>query len=332
MGGGSHRYSGYSSKSTSKASKSSYSSSSSSSAPSTYTAPAPSFHEAEAKSAASSVLSADQKDAMMSSFSMGEGTTGIDVCFSFDTTGSMYPCLQEVRDKLKEITTRLLKEIPNIRIAILAHGDYCDFKEYVTKYIDFTTDSQALCHFAETVSKTGGGDLPEAYELALQDANKLSWDQTHSKALVMIGDEVPHAPSYTTEKIFWKNEVKQLKEKGVVIYGVQALNVSRANPFYSEVSTLTGGYHLRLTNFALITEMFVAVCFRATSSEKYEEYKQNVEKDGKMNTQVQAMLTSMDKPTEKQEFDIKTDWWDPKYDHGKPSYKYCHQTQKWSHC
>lgn len=59
---------------------------------------------------------------MLSSFVHSADKTGIDVAFSFDTTGSMYPCLEEVRTKLQEITTRLLKDIPNIRIALIAHG------------------------------------------------------------------------------------------------------------------------------------------------------------------------------------------------------------------
>ena len=47
----------------------------------------------------------------------------IEVVFSFDTTGSMYPCLTQVRRKIKETVTRLLDEIPGIRIGIIAHGD-----------------------------------------------------------------------------------------------------------------------------------------------------------------------------------------------------------------
>jgi hypothetical protein len=60
--------------------------------------------------------------AMLSSFVHSADKTGIDVVFSFDTTGSMYPCLEEVRTKLQEITKRLVKDIPNIRIALIAHG------------------------------------------------------------------------------------------------------------------------------------------------------------------------------------------------------------------
>lgn len=51
--------------------------------------------------------------------------------------------------------------------------------------------------------------------------------------------------------------------------------------------------------------MFVAVCFRAASQEKFEEYKKQVEEKG-ANTQVQQMLSDLAKPTEKVYFTMHT--------------------------
>jgi hypothetical protein len=274
-------------------------------------------------------LNDNEKQAMLSSFVHSADKTGIDVAFSFDTTGSMYPCLEEVRTKLQEITKRLLKDIPNIRIALIAHGDYCDHGNYVAKALDFTNDPAKLAQFAKEVPKTGGGDLPEAYEFVLREVRNLSWDPNHSRALVMIGDEIPHAPSYTTEKIFWKTELKKLSEMGIVVYGVQALNSQGATPFYSEIATQTGGFHLRLRDFSLITEMFVAVCFRATSQEKFEEYQNQVEEDGRMTSEVRNMLNEMAAPTAKKTFYVQADWWDLQYDKGRPQYAYDAQRQQW---
>jgi hypothetical protein len=47
----------------------------------------------------------------------------IDLVFSFDTTGSMYPCLTQVRKEVKETVQRLFDEIPTVRIGIIAHGE-----------------------------------------------------------------------------------------------------------------------------------------------------------------------------------------------------------------
>ena len=51
---------------------------------------------------------------------------------------------------------RLQKEIPGIRVAIIAHGDYCDASySYVTSILDFSTDEKELCDFVEKVGSTG---------------------------------------------------------------------------------------------------------------------------------------------------------------------------------
>ena len=85
----------------------------------------------------------------------------IEVVFSFDTTGSMYPCLTQVRKKIGSTVSRLMKEVPGIRIGIIAHGDYCDAgATYVTKALDLTDDEGAVCRFVERVGPTGGGDAP----------------------------------------------------------------------------------------------------------------------------------------------------------------------------
>ncbi len=57
---------------------------------------------------------------------------------------------------------RLLRDIPGIRIGVLAHGDYCDYRHsYVVKTQDLTSDVNVLCDFVEDVPSTGGGDMPE---------------------------------------------------------------------------------------------------------------------------------------------------------------------------
>lgn len=42
-----------------------------------------------------------------------------------------------------------------MRIAVIAHGDYCDASTYVTKIVDFTTDGKKLCNFVQNVQGTG---------------------------------------------------------------------------------------------------------------------------------------------------------------------------------
>jgi len=114
-----------------------------------------------------------------------------------------------------------MKDIPKIRIGIIGHGDYCDQACAIT-ILDLCDDPNKICNFVDQVPATSGGDAPENYELALREATKLSWSEDYLKALVIIGDEVPHPLSYTTEKINWFDEVDKLAGMGVKIYGVKA--------------------------------------------------------------------------------------------------------------
>lgn len=50
------------------------------------------------------------------------GGSKIQIIFSFDTTGSMYGCLEEVRQKVSETISLLMSDIPSIQIGIIAHG------------------------------------------------------------------------------------------------------------------------------------------------------------------------------------------------------------------
>eukprot|EP01117_Protostelium_nocturnum_P001180 TRINITY_DN114_c0_g1_i2.p1 TRINITY_DN114_c0_g1~~TRINITY_DN114_c0_g1_i2.p1 ORF type:complete len:333 (-),score=113.91 TRINITY_DN114_c0_g1_i2:154-1152(-) len=140
-------------------------------------------------------LNAEDEAALFDSFA--GASSDVEIVFSFDTTGSMASCIQQVRAKLKESIERLTKDIPSIRIGIIAHGDYCDGAN-VIKTIDLTGDAEELVKFVNNAGSTGGGDAPEAYEYALRKANEFSWTGGCSKALVVIGDDVPHPPGYTS--------------------------------------------------------------------------------------------------------------------------------------
>src|ERR1700722_14874364 len=161
-------------------------------------------------------------------------TTPVEAVFSFDTTGSMYPCLTQVRRNVKSTGARLGEESPGIRIGIIAHGDYCDKGvTYVTKHLALTDDVDAICRFVENVGPTGGGDAPECYELVLREAQSQPWTVAATKALVLIGDEVPHPPAHNPGRLDWRQEAVALTKAGVAVYDVKALNRSHASKFYA---------------------------------------------------------------------------------------------------
>jgi hypothetical protein len=227
----------------------------------------------------------------------------IEVVFSFDTTGSMYPCLTQVRRKVGDTVKRLMKEIPGIRIGIIAHGDYCDAgSTYVTKALDLTSDGDAIVRFVEKVGPTGGGDAPECYELVLHEARSLSWTKDYTKVFVLIGDDVPHGPKQNPKKLDWRAEVDALGAMGVPVYGVQCLNRTHATPFYKELARGSGGFHISLDQFAYVTDMILAVCYKQSSDEKLGEYEREIKKEGRMNRGLDKMFGAMMKREASAEF------------------------------
>lgn len=200
----------------------------------------------------------------------------IDLVFSFDTTGSMYPCLTQVRRYIVDAVHFLFSRIPNLRIGIIAHGDYCDHEDCI-QTLDLTTDERAIVNFVRGVPATGGGDADECYELVLHDARGLSWTAGKQKALVLIGDCNPHKVGYCfgshRNPYSWINEAEMLVAAGIQVYPVQALGRRSSDLFYDHLAAISGTPKLELPQFADILDILTGICFQqAGQLPEFEEY------------------------------------------------------------
>lgn len=214
-----------------------------------------------------------------------EGT--IDLVFTFDTTGSMYPCLTQVRRYIAKIIDYLFANIPNLRIGIIAHGDHCDGKKIVT-VLDLTNNKDALKEFVLKVPSTNGGDSDEAYEFVLNRARTMSWTAGKNKALVMIGDANPHKVGYRygsyVNDLDWENEAALLLEAGIKVIPVQALANRWANNFYDGLSAISGMPKIELEQFADINDVIMALCMSRAG--KIVEFEKTLEKRGSVSYSV----------------------------------------------
>lgn len=136
-----------------------------------------------------------------------------------------------------------------------------------------------ICFLCFQVASTGGGDWEECYELVLHQARTvLSWSPGTQRALVMIGDAIPHNASYpqNTGNIDWKKETKALwKEMGVRIYAVQCSKDGRADFFYKHLAKETDGKHLQLDQFQNVIDMLMAICYREQGPDMFLVSQQN---------------------------------------------------------
>eukprot|EP00484_Ammonia_sp_Unknown_P014855 CAMPEP_0197073344 /NCGR_PEP_ID=MMETSP1384-20130603/210556_1 /TAXON_ID=29189 /ORGANISM="Ammonia sp." /LENGTH=2115 /DNA_ID=CAMNT_0042512181 /DNA_START=59 /DNA_END=6403 /DNA_ORIENTATION=+ len=222
-----------------------------------------------------------------------------EICFSFDTTGSMYGYLKEVRRSIRELISELFEKIQNIRISIIAHGDYCDAgSTYVLKSVDFTRDHKKLIEFVQNVGPTGGGDAPECYELVLwHAAHKLHWSpHAKSKALVVIGDDEPHPVSYSmnVKGIDWRVETENLRRQNCTIYGIFCGYSSIAKRFYQEISTKTNGTLLELSNMKNMVKLFMALCLRNSNNPRLlAEYRARLMRDQQCDNELEKALNAL---------------------------------------
>lgn len=202
----------------------------------------------------------------------------IDLVVSFDTTGSMYPVLTQVRHEVESFVNTMFSDFSDLRLGIIAHGDYCDANDpYTIMAMDLTKDKEKLCNFVRSVKSTYGGDADECYELVLNTANtKFTWRDDAQKILLMIGDASPHAPSYSLNKdnLDWRIETDKLYEKGVKVFAVHALSYYRSSSkaFYKGVSERTLGTYLTLDQFNEVVALIKATCYQQSGEEKLSKY------------------------------------------------------------
>ncbi len=123
----------------------------------------------------------------------------------------------------------------------------------------------------------------------------MSWTSGKSKVLAIIGDDVPHGPAYpeNVKKIDWRNELGLLLEAGINVYGIQALNRRHATSFYQEIAEKTGGFHLNLDQFAHVSDMIMAICFKQVGDVQVKEFEQELITKKRMNRSMDKVFTTL---------------------------------------
>ena len=127
----------------------------------------------------------------------------LDMVIAFDTTGSMNSYIGQVKNHVSGLVPQLLKDNPNMRIGIVAFGDYCDMvsatefgKAYQVLYP--TSNEQDIISFVKNAQSTGGGDADEFYELVIKKiTEETPWREDATKTVLFIADCNPHKVGYS---------------------------------------------------------------------------------------------------------------------------------------
>lgn len=181
-----------------------------------------------------------------------KGQGKLDMVIAFDTTGSMAAYIEDVRRQVSEMIPRLFKDNEDLRLGIVAFGDYCDMESrevFGNAYqcIPLTDNENAIIKFVKDSRDTSGGDGDEFYELVLKKIiDESPWREDSSKAILLIADADPHAVGYsyrdyvTGNQIDWREEARKAAAKMIRIDTVSICG----RPWYKELSAMTNGISL----------------------------------------------------------------------------------------
>lgn len=175
----------------------------------------------------------------------------LDMVIAFDTTGSMSSYIKAVKDHVKSLVPELLSNNPNMKIGIVAFGDYCDMESSARfgkayQVLDLTDDENKLIKFITNARNTSGGDGDEFYELVIKKiTEETSWREGSTKSVLLIADASPHRVGYSyydyclDNQINWREEAKKSAELGIKWDTLSITNLI----WYEELSKITNGVH-----------------------------------------------------------------------------------------
>lgn len=178
-----------------------------------------------------------------------KGKGKLDMVIAFDTTGSMAAYIDDVRHQVTEMIPRIFKDNEDLRLGIVAFGDYCDMANRETfgdayQCIPLTDNENDIIKFVKGSKDTSGGDGDEFYELVLKKIiDESPWREDSSKAILLIADADPHEIGYTYcdyvvgNQIDWKTEAKKAADMKIKIDTVSICG----RPWYKELSAMTNG-------------------------------------------------------------------------------------------
>jgi len=115
-----------------------------------------------------------------------------DLLLAIDTTGSMGDEIAYLKSELRTILADLRRSHPglDIRLGLIVYRDLGDV--YVTRTYPFTANADALQASLSAQYADGGGDYPEAMDLALARAVAQDWRPDAVKSLLLVADAPPH--------------------------------------------------------------------------------------------------------------------------------------------
>jgi Mg-chelatase subunit ChlD len=172
--------------------------------------------------------------------------TTLDLMFVIDTTGSMGDELRYITTELKSIIKRVkhLHPATAIRYGLVVYRDKGD--QYVVQSYPFQNSLSKMEALLSQQSANGGGDYPEAMDVAMKRAMKADWKAGNTaRMLFLIADAPPHDNTISQTL----KSAHLAHQKGIRIYPVGASGVAdKAEYVMRHMALISNGRYLFLTD------------------------------------------------------------------------------------
>ena len=173
----------------------------------------------------------------------------LDLMFVIDTTGSMMDELNYLQVELDDVIRQVAEAHPNTQIRLSVNFYRDDGDDYVVLPFDFTDDISAGLKSLAAQFADGGGDYPEALDLALENAlHEHDWSDSAVKLCYLVLDAPPHSDQSAVVNRL-NALLPEFAAEGVRIIPVASSGVDTETEFFlRNAATLTGGTYTFLTD------------------------------------------------------------------------------------
>lgn len=162
-----------------------------------------------------------------------------DVMFVVDATGSMEDEIAYLKKELEDVVAQVKTNQPNLALQIgsVFYRDQGD--KYVTRSSALSANTDATINFINGQSADGGGDYPEAVDVALEEAiTKQNWSPSaRTRIVFLMLDAPPHHDTKSLKSI--QNSIQEASKKGVKLIPIASSGIDKKTEFLMRFFTLT---------------------------------------------------------------------------------------------
>ncbi len=173
----------------------------------------------------------------------------IEISFIVDATGSMSDELEFLKSDLQDVISTVQNDNQTVSIYTSAvfYRDYDD--DYLVKHSDFTSNINTTIDFIEQQYADGGGDFPEAVDVALSKSiNDLQWSSNaKTKIAFLLLDAPPHNENQIINDIH--QTVEHAAKNGIKIIPIAASGIDKPTEFLMRyLAITTNGTYVFITD------------------------------------------------------------------------------------